>query len=144
MSKKANEPSERLKECVLNWLEKLAKHFGVELDEDQVKIFVHALRNNTTYQVDIAFDRCLNECQFMPKLREVHERIPEQKWAPENPSAFITYGPNTLDLVRPIAREICPEVDRLEGAELRDVFFRANRLRYERMGIDTSKWGQVK
>jgi hypothetical protein len=131
---------------VLSWVGKLASHFGVGLEEDQVKIFTHALRNNTTYQVDIAFDRCLNECQFMPRLADVHQRMPEMRWPPENPGAFVLNGRPILDLVREVAREIEPNYDKLDvdtpqGQD--DIFhtcFRANRLRYERMGIDCSKW----
>lgn len=144
MNKREIEPSKRLNECVLNWVSKLAAHFNVAMDDDQVKIFTHALRNNTTYQADIAFDRCLNECEFMPKLHDVHERMPEQRWAPENPAAFVLNGRPVIDLVREIARELFPNLDQMQNEELRDAFFVANRVRYERMGVDCSKWGKQK
>ena len=105
-------------------------------------MFTHALRNNTTYQVEIGFERCLNECEFMPRLADLHKRMPEERWAPENPAAFLKNGPDTLELVRAVAREIYPNLDSMSGRELRDAFFVANRLRYERMGIDCSHWGK--
>jgi hypothetical protein len=105
-------------------------HFGATQDEDQIKIFVHALRSNTIYQIDQAFERCLNECQFMPRLADVHQRMPEQKWAPENPAAFVLNGSPTLDLVREVAREMFPNYKQLEGKELHDAAAAANRERY--------------
>lgn len=127
---------------MLGWVDKLSAHFGAVQDEEQVKIFLHALRNSTPYQVDVAFDRCLNECQFMPKLADIHQRMPQEKWAPENPAAFVKNGPDTLELVRAVARELFPNLDSLSGKELQQAFFVANRVRYERMGIDCSKWGR--
>lgn len=134
---------------MLAWLEKLTSHFGASQDEEQIEIFLHALRNSTIYQVDIAFDRCLNECQFMPKLADIHAKMPEQRYAPENPAGFVLNGPPVLDLVREVAREICPEYNSLDATnpeqrkKIYDVCFAANRLRYERMGIDCSRWGKA-
>src|ERR1700731_158146 len=109
MSRSDKEQNKQLNECVLNWLEKLASHFGTTQDEEQINIFIHALKDNTTYQVETAFERCLNECQFMPRLREVHERMPATRWPPENPGNFLKRKP-TLELIRPIALEICKEL----------------------------------
>ena len=144
--------NESVQDCILNWLQKLSKHFGVELTEEQVEIFAHALKDCTAYQVNEAFDRCLNECDFMPKLAQVHARMPEQKYAAENPGRFIIYDPPVPDVVRPIAEEICMEfcgreykdLDTFADARLiHDVMAAANRIRYERMGIDTRKFGDT-
>lgn len=78
MSKSEKEPNKQLKECVLSWIDRLSTHFNQPQDEEQIKIFLHALRVNTVWQVNKAFERCLNECQFMPKLADVHQRMPEQ------------------------------------------------------------------
>lgn len=111
---------------MLNWLDKLSTHFNQPQEEEQVKIFLHALRNNTIYQIDTAMERCLNELQFVPKLAEVHQRMPEQRYAPENPAAFVKNGPDTLDLIRPFAREICPGYDKLDSVrdskQIHDIF----------------------
>ena len=126
---------------IAEWIDKLSTHFGTPQDDEQIKIFIHALERNTSYQIDQAFERCLNECQFMPKLSEVHHRMPEEKWPRENPAAFVTSGPNVLDLVRPIAIEICKantgreyeELDTIQDAPLiHQVFAEANRERYRR------------
>ena len=62
---------------ILDWTIKLSLHFGVDLNDEQLKIFTHAFRKNTRTQINVAFSRCLNECLFMPKLKEIHERMPE-------------------------------------------------------------------
>lgn len=148
MSRKDNSPNRPLNECVLGWIEKLSAHFNQPQDEDQVKIFLNALRNSTIYQVDVAFERCLNECQFMPKLADVHARMPEQKNKPENPAAFRIYFPPMVDLIRPICREIHAEYDKLDvltkdgATAIKDINAQAMQLYYKRKGIDTSKWGK--
>jgi hypothetical protein len=142
--------SESVGDSVLNWLKKLSKHFGVELTEDQVEIFAHALRDATAYQVNEAFERCLNECEFMPRLAQVHARMPEQRYATENPGRFILFGRPILDMNRPIAEEICFGLTGREYSEIRElcgeptergqeatelvkkVFGEANKLRIER------------
>ncbi len=78
MSKKENGPNKQLRECVLGWIEKLSTHFNQPQDEEQIKIFLHALRDCSVQQVNRAFERCLNECEFMPKLSQVHDRMPER------------------------------------------------------------------
>lgn len=125
-------------------MDQLSTHFGQPQDEEQIKIFLHALRNCTVYQVEQAFDRCLNECQFMPKLADVHARMPEQKYPPENPGKFVVNGPSVLALNGAIAREICKgmtgrEYDELDTVKdeklILEVFTAANRERYRRMKV---------
>lgn len=141
----SNESANKLK--VLEWVDRLSMHFNAPQEEDQINIFVHALRNCTPFQLDEAFDRCLNECQFMPKLADIHGRMPEQKYAPENPGRFIQKKP-ILDLIRPIAEEISVEIagreywdlDPISDAKLIEkVFHEANTVRYIRMGCE-GKW----
>lgn len=66
-------------DLILGWLSRLGKHFGTELTEDQIGIFLHALRDNSPRQINTAFGRCLNECSFMPKLAELHQRMPDEQ-----------------------------------------------------------------
>ena len=71
------------RDLILGWLSRLSKHFGVELDEGQLEIFLHALRANSKHQINTAFGRCLNECNFMPKLAELHQRMPDEAFGTE-------------------------------------------------------------
>lgn len=144
MSPKQPSKDSELKLLILEWIDKLSTHFKSPQDEGEIKIFLHALQNCTTYQVEQAFERCLNECTFMPKLAEVHKRMPEQRYPAENPGRFVQQEP-ILDVIRPIAREICvrltgreyDDLDTIRDRQLiHDVFAEANRERYRRMGID--------
>src|SRR5690349_2641525 len=94
---------------VANWCDKLATHFSADLNEDQIEIFIEGLVKDSDYQIGAAFERCLNECEFMPKLRDVHSKMPEE-CAPRTTGAIRVDHPNVLDLNRPIAREICPRL----------------------------------
>jgi hypothetical protein len=130
---KQKKQSSELNDKIIEWIEKLSIHFNQPQDEEQIKIFLHALRRNTPYQIEEAFDRCLSECEFMPRLADVHKRMPEQRWPPENPGAFVLSGPPTMELVREIAREMFPSYDQLEGKDLHDAAAAANKERYRRM-----------
>lgn len=61
------------------WLGKLAAHFRIELQHDEIEIFLDHLVSWSDYQIAIAFDHCLTECLFFPKLKEVLDRMPEQR-----------------------------------------------------------------
>src|SRR5882757_1432775 len=93
MSKKEQSQNRPLRESVLRWMDKLGTHFNQPQDEEQINIFLHALRNCTAYQVDHAFERCMNECEFMPKLADVHKRMSDQRYPAENPAAYVLNGP---------------------------------------------------
>lgn len=54
-----------------------AKHFRTEMDEADIAIFLHALRDVEFWRIAKAFERCLNECEFMPKLADVWAKTPE-------------------------------------------------------------------
>lgn len=154
MNKDGNEQRQLSKESatklkVLECVDRLSTHFNAPQEEDQINIFVHALRDCTPYQIEESFDRCLNECQFMPKLADVHQRMPEQRYPAENPGRFVVHEPPILDVIRPIAEEICKgmtgreyrELDTIKDAKrIEEVFAEANRERYRRMGIDPDKW----
>jgi len=131
---------------VEKWLRKLSAHFHVELTVEQIEVFLDELVANSDYQIQTAFERCLNECMFMPKLREVHDKIPEDRepqkiWKPQ-------VSTPTLELVRPYARVAAQqlygmELEQIEvGPRLMKCFFFGSRARAHHMGIDTSKWPQ--
>lgn len=119
---------------MLQWVSKLAAHFNTQLDDDQINIFVHALRNSTVYQVEHAFERCLNECEFMPKLSDVHKRMSDQRYPAENPAAYVLNGPPIQDLVRPFAEEAAPRLfgkplHEIEGLQLMQCWAEGQRIR---------------
>lgn len=129
------------KDLIIGWISRLAKHFNYEASEDQIDIFVKALAKNRPGQINAAFEACLNECEFFPRLADVHKRMPEfepgQKWE------FVQNTPS-LELLRPIATEISNAVvgreyndlDTIKDARLiQKVFRTAAIVRYLRMGI---------
>jgi len=106
-------------DLVLGWLSRLSKHFGTELSEDQLEIFVKALGKSSNYQLSTAFDRCLNECQYMPRLKDVHERMPEQRER-RTSAAFVSAEPPILEVLRPIARRLYSGYDGLDAMNPED------------------------
>lgn len=122
---------------ILNWLSTLSKHFKTELSEDEINIFVKALRNATSYQLDTAFDACLNTCLFMPKLAEVHKRMPEQKWPAENPGKFVLNGPPTLDLIR---HYVIPLPNSASDFEIMEAWAEGTHRFHKAIGADPAKW----
>ena len=122
---------------ILNWLSTLSKHFKTELSEDEINIFVKALHEATSYQLDTAFDNCLNTCLFMPKLAEVHKRMPEQKWPAENPGKFLLNGPPTLDLIRPY---VIPMPNGASDLEITEAWAEGTRRYHKAIGADVEKW----
>lgn len=127
-------------DSILSGLEKLQTHHGKVLEQDQIDIFVDRLKNYTKYQVDTAMQRCLDECDFMPKLPEVRARIPEQRYPAENPGRFVVHERPLLDEIRAIVLETYPkywDLDPIKDKQvIHDLFAAANRERYRRMGID--------
>lgn len=108
-----------LKLRIVEWLDELSTHFNAPQDEEQIGIFLHALEHCSIYQVDEAFKRCLNECEFMPKLAQVHAKMPEQKDPPGK--GMFTQKTPVIDLNRPIAVEICPAMTGRSYAEIREL-----------------------
>jgi hypothetical protein len=121
------------------WIEKLAKHFTAELDEVQIELYADQLRNFTIHQLDTAFTRCLNECEFMPRLRDVRDRMPEDRY-PADRRPFLQQKPIT-EIVRPYAEKIAQQLfgkrlDELDAKQTTLAFFHGNRARYKEMGIE--------
>lgn len=73
-------PSDSLSDTekvISGWVILCAQHFRVEVNEADIAIYVHALRGTEPDRLDTAFQRCLKECEFMPKLVDVCNRLPE-------------------------------------------------------------------
>ena len=135
------------KDLIIGWLSRLAKHFNYEASEDQIDIFVKALAKNRPGQISAAFEACLNECEFFPRLADVHKRMPEfdpaEKWE------FSALQPAT-ELLRPIVHEICERVTgsryeilqvgssrspAMDEQLIKKVWRKAAIVRYLRMGV---------
>lgn len=69
--------SESYKKLITQNLTKLATNYRVELFKEEIDFFLDKLVSWTDYQIQTAFDGCLKECLFFPKLKEVLERMPE-------------------------------------------------------------------
>lgn len=69
------------KNLITKWLQKLALNYRVEIFDEEIDFFLDNLVTWTNFQIDIAFDRCMTECLFFPKLKEVLERMPEDRAA---------------------------------------------------------------
>lgn len=153
--------TERLQEkhyrdMVTEWCLKLATHFNQEINADRIAIFIDRLPALSDYQINTAFEGCLRELMFFPKIKEFFNRVPDER-EPHKPIAT-TYRVPTLDLVRPIAEEISKELCGEEYQTLCDawdhkgfnadraikriayVFFCANIVRYFRMGRNPYQW----
>lgn len=144
-NKQSNSP---VKDTILAWLEKLQTHHVKVLEQDQIDIFVDRLEHYTAYQVATALERCLDECDFMPKMPEVLQRIPEQRYPSENLGRFVLNGPPSLELIRPIMDEIDPNNAQLDPMKDREEIYNlaaaATRERFKRMGIDPNTWRKAK
>lgn len=110
---------------------------------------MEGLVKDSDYQIEQGFERCLNECTFMPKLREVHEKMPERREPSTSTGAYIRTGPPIADLNRSLAEKLCfllhgrrySTLDVVtEGKLVEDLFRKANFLRYIANGIDVSRW----
>lgn len=62
---------------VAKWLTLLAAHFRVELSETEIRIYCDSLQNENQQRLELALQRCLHECMFMPHVSEVRQRLPE-------------------------------------------------------------------
>lgn len=132
--------SSPVRDTILAGLEKLQTHHKVILEQSEIDVFLDRLKGYTTYQIDTALERCLDEVKFMPKMPEVRERIPEQRYPAENPGRFVIHGKPLLDEIRAIVLETYPKYWDLDPVKdkqiIHDLFAAANRERYRRMGID--------
>lgn len=76
----SRQPNESWK-IVFKWVQLLAAHFRTDLSEADISVYCEELQNENPDKLEIALRRCLHECkEFMPKLADIHERIPESLW----------------------------------------------------------------
>lgn len=135
------------KDLILGWISRLSSHFNSELSDDQILIYLNALAKNGPGQINAAFERCLNECEFFPKLADVHKRMPDsesttQSWSFVQPKPLIEVNrPFCVELSPLITGKEYDDLDVVKEAKLIfKVSFAATRLRYERMGVNTFTW----
>ena len=55
-----------------------ATHYNYELTDVDQGIFENALESYSADRVKQAFNACLKECEFMPRLADVCKRMPEE------------------------------------------------------------------
>lgn len=83
-------------------LAKLALHFRAEMTEPDFEIYLDGLSGYSEGRVVKGLDRCLTECEYMPRLKEIIQRIPEvatSNEAPDNRKLIREfYEPYTLEL----------------------------------------------
>ena len=148
-NERARQRSASYRSLIAQWCEKLAAHFNVELSDLQIEVFLEELTSFSDFQINQGFERCLNECTFMPKLREIRERIPERREASTATGAYVPTGPPIADLNRPIAEKLCillhnrrySSLDTVKESKLiHELFRQANILRYIQNGVDVSRW----
>lgn len=57
-------------------------HFRTEVSDADYEIYKIGLKDiNDPYRIDEAFYRCLRECEFMPKLKDIFDRLPDRREA---------------------------------------------------------------
>ena len=128
---------------VANWVLLLATHFSQPQDEDQVRVFTDGLARHSDFQIDTAFQRALHECEFMPRLRDLHMRMPEEREERKITAMSLQMPMN--EVVRPYAEKAAQglfqkNLQELSGKDLAQAFFEGNRARYKDLGIDVSRW----
>jgi hypothetical protein len=67
----------------LKWVALLAAHFRVEMSEPEIQVYCDSLGNKDPQCLNKAMQRCLNECEFMPRLKDINDRMPEPQKAVE-------------------------------------------------------------
>lgn len=49
------------------------------MSEPELRIYCDSLESKDPICVAKAMQQCLNECEFMPKLKDIHDRMPEPR-----------------------------------------------------------------
>lgn len=63
-----------------------ALHFRAELTELDYEVYLRGLAEvQSAWRIVSAVGRCTKECMFMPKLKEILERVPEAEASPKAP-----------------------------------------------------------
>jgi hypothetical protein len=74
---------------VVEMLTKCALHFRQELHEVDLEIYLSGLREFSADRIKGALELCFRECEFMPKLKDILERMPEEHYENEKPDLKI-------------------------------------------------------
>jgi hypothetical protein len=104
-------PSASWSATVVPQLTKLALHFRAEMTEPDFEIYLDGLSGYSEGRVLAGLDRCLTECEYMPRLKEIIQRIPDietSNKAPDNRKLI-------RDFYEPYSRELKVHVFEYEG-----------------------------
>ena len=83
-TKKSQE--ERLNDLIAERLQECATHLRHDLTDTDIHVCQNGLKGYSIERVNKAFDLCLRECEFMPRLADICKRLPE-----ESPNANYDY-----------------------------------------------------
>ena len=72
-------------DTVVRLLTRCALHYRQELTEIDLEIYLNALRPFEAYRIRGALDKCFTECEFMPKLKDILERMPDAHFENQKP-----------------------------------------------------------
>ena len=79
-------PDARWNATVTQALAGCALHFRQELTELDYEVYLRGLADiSSAWRIVSAIGRCTKECMFMPKLKEILERVPEVEASPRVP-----------------------------------------------------------
>lgn len=72
------QPDEQWNATVTAALSKCSLHFRQELTDVDFEIYLSGLRTFSAERISESLERCLKECEFMPKLKEICDRMPQE------------------------------------------------------------------
>src|SRR4029077_11210121 len=78
-SSELSKPQNESWELVVQWVSLLALHFRAEISEPEIRIYCESLASKDRESLSVAMRRCMEECEFMPKLKHVLDRLPEKR-----------------------------------------------------------------
>ena len=82
----SKQPDARWSATVTQALAGCSLHFRAELTELDYDVYLRGLADiQSSWRIVAAIGRCTKECLFMPKLKEILERVPEVEASPKVP-----------------------------------------------------------
>lgn len=102
----SRQPNELWSAGVVRALVLCALHFRVELTDADFEVYKMGLREiGELERIEAAFTRCIKECEFMPRLKDILERIPDREIVNAKPDLKVVrewdepYGDKTLHYI---------------------------------------------
>ena len=90
-------PQDKSWNLVVKWVAVFAAHFRAEMSEPEIRIYCESLQNKDPDRLEKAFRRCLEECEFMPKLKDILVRLPEKTHYFESSDEFLPVSEEVVD-----------------------------------------------